>query len=94
MRNAGWSYSYGMFELSKALQARVQVSVSQLQSALAEFKNVCYANSLGPESMVLTDLIWGSVEGTDTAALAAIEVFSIDTGRLFPETYDLIERVQ
>jgi phosphoadenosine phosphosulfate reductase len=83
-----------MFELSKALQARVQVSVSQLQSALAEFKNVCYANSLGPESMVLTDLIWGSVEGTDAAALAAIEIFSIDTGRLFPETYDLIERVQ
>jgi phosphoadenosine phosphosulfate reductase len=83
-----------MFELSKALQTRVQVSVSQLQSALAEFKNVCYANSLGPESMVLTDLIWGSVEGTDAAALAAIEIFSIDTGRLFPETYDLIERVQ
>jgi phosphoadenosine phosphosulfate reductase len=94
LRNAGWSYSYRMFELSKALQARVQVSVSQLQSALAEFKNVCYANSLGPESMVLTDLIWGSVEGTDAAALAAIEIFSIDTGRLFPETYDLIERVQ
>jgi phosphoadenosine phosphosulfate reductase len=83
-----------MFELSKALQARVQVSVSQLESALAEFKNVCYANSLGPESMVLTDLIWGSAEGTAAAALAAIEIFSIDTGRLFPETYDLIERVQ
>jgi phosphoadenosine phosphosulfate reductase len=83
-----------MFELSKGLQARVQVSVSQLGAALAEFKNVCYANSLGPESMVLTDLIWGSVEGMDTGALSAIEIFSIDTGRLFPETYDLIERVQ
>jgi phosphoadenosine phosphosulfate reductase len=88
-----------MFELSKALQARVRDSVSQLESALTEFKNVCYANSLGPESMVLTDLIWGSAPGTQTAApsaaaLSEIEIFSVDTGRLYPETYDLIERVQ
>jgi phosphoadenosine phosphosulfate reductase len=88
-----------MFELSKALQARVKDSVSQLESALTEFKNVCYANSLGPESMVLTDLIWGSASGAQTAAASAanlseIEIFSIDTGRLYPETYDLIERVQ
>jgi phosphoadenosine phosphosulfate reductase len=88
-----------MFELSKALQERVQASVSQLSAALTEFKNVCYANSLGPESMVLTDLIWGPAQGTQTAgpsaaALSEIEIFSIDTGRLYPETYDLIERVQ
>jgi phosphoadenosine phosphosulfate reductase len=75
-----------MFELSKSLQARVQESVSQLSAALIEFKNVCYANSLGPESMVLTDLIWGSGQ--------EIEIFTIDTGRLYPETYDLIERMQ
>lgn len=75
-----------MFELSKSLLARVDVSVSQLNSALTEFKNVCYANSLGPESMVLTDLIWGAGQ--------EIEIFTIDTGRLYPETYDLIERVQ
>jgi phosphoadenosine phosphosulfate reductase len=87
---AGSSYSSTMFELSKALQARAQDSVSQLCAALAEFKNVCYANSLGPESMVLTDLIWGP----SSAALSEIEIFSIDTGRLYPETYDLIERVQ
>src|ERR1700723_3612812 len=79
-----------MFELSKALQSRVQASTSQLSAALTEFKNVCYANSLGPESMVLTDLIWGP----SAAALSGIEIFSIDTGRLYPETYDLIERVQ
>jgi phosphoadenosine phosphosulfate reductase len=90
LRNRGWSYSYSMFELSKALQARVKDSVSQLSAALLEFKNVCYANSLGPESMVLTDLIWGPPVG----ALSEIEIFSIDTGRLYPETYDLIERVQ
>ncbi len=41
---------------------------------------------LGLESMVLTDLIW--------EAVPQIEIFSIDTGRLFPETYELIERLQ
>ena len=48
-------------ELSKALRERAEDSISQLRRAVAEFKNVCYANSLGSESMVLTDLIWESV---------------------------------
>ena len=73
-------------ELPKALRERADDSISQLRSAVAEFGNVCYANSLGSESIVLTDLIWGSVP--------QIEIFSIDTGRLYPETYELIERVQ
>ena len=75
-----------MSELSKSLRARVEDSISQLQSAVGEFKNVCYANSLGSESVVLTDLIWGAVP--------QIDIFSIDTGRLYPETYQLIERLQ
>jgi len=75
-----------MSELSKALRDRVEDSISQLRNAVAEFKNVCYANSLGSESVVLTDLIWESVP--------QIDIFSIDTGRLYPETYDLIERLQ
>src|SRR5476651_893256 len=75
-----------MPELTKALRERASDSISQLQSAVAEYKNVCYANSLGSESIVLTDLIWSSVP--------EIEIFSIDTGRLYPETYDLIERIQ
>jgi phosphoadenosine phosphosulfate reductase len=83
-----------MAELSKALRERAQDSVSQLQSALVDFKNVCYANSLGPESIVLTDLIWSAPADSDGNRLSKIEIFSIDTGRLYPETYDLIERVQ
>jgi phosphoadenosine phosphosulfate reductase len=75
-----------MSELSKSLRARAEDSISQLQNAVAEFKNVCYANSLGSESVVLTDLIW--------SAVPQIEIFSIDTGRLYPETYELIERLQ
>jgi phosphoadenosine phosphosulfate reductase len=72
--------------LSKSLSERAERSVAQLRASVSEFKNVCYANSLGAESMVLTDLIWGSVP--------EIGMFSIDTGRLYPETYDLIERLQ
>ncbi len=75
-----------MSSLSKTLSERAERTVAQLRWAVAEFKNVCYANSLGAESVVLTDLIWGSVPD--------IEIFSIDTGRLYPETYDLIERLQ
>jgi phosphoadenosine phosphosulfate reductase len=75
-----------MSELSKSLRARAADSISQLQHAVTEFKNVCYANSLGSESVVLTDLIW--------SAVPQIEIFSIDTGRLYPETYELIERLQ
>jgi phosphoadenosine phosphosulfate reductase len=75
-----------MSELPKALRERAQDSIAQLRAAVSQYKNVCYANSLGAESMVLTDLIWDSVPD--------IEIFTLDTGRLYPETYDLIERVQ
>jgi phosphoadenosine phosphosulfate reductase len=73
-------------ELSTGLRERAESSISLLRAAVVEYRDVCYANSLGPESMVLTDLIW--------TTLPEIEIFTIDTGRLFPETYDLMERVQ
>ncbi len=75
-----------MIDLPESLRKRAEDSISQLRAAVAEYRNVCYANSLGAESVVLTDLIW--------EAVPQIEIFSIDTGRLFPETYDLIERLQ
>jgi phosphoadenosine phosphosulfate reductase len=73
-------------ELPKTLRDRAESSIAQLRAALNDYKNVCYANSLGAESVVLTDLIWERVP--------EIDIFSIDTGRLYPETYDLIERIQ
>ena len=73
-------------ELPRGLRDRADDSVSRLRATLEEYKNVCCANSLGPEAVVLTDLIWSFVPD--------IEVFSIDTGRLYPETYDLVERLQ
>jgi phosphoadenosine phosphosulfate reductase len=73
-------------ELPKALRERAEGSIAQLRSAVGDYTKVCYANSLGAESVVLTDLIWGAVP--------EIEIFSIDTGRLYPETYELIGRIQ
>jgi phosphoadenosine phosphosulfate reductase len=75
-----------MSELPEGLRRRAADSISHLRAAVADYKNVCYANSLGTESVVLTDLIFESVP--------EIEVFTIDTGRLFPETYELMERLQ
>lgn len=47
---------------------------------------VALASSLGPEDQVLTDLV--ARHGL------AIPIFTLDTGRLFQETYDLIERTE
>jgi phosphoadenosine phosphosulfate reductase len=73
-------------DLPPSLRERAAASIRQLTAAAADYPGVVYANSLGPESVVLTDLIWSAVPD--------IEIFSIDTGRMFPETYDLIDKIQ
>jgi len=73
-------------DLPQPLSALAANSVGQLREAVAEFKSVTYANSLGGESAVLTDLIW--------SAVPEIDIFTVDTGRLFPETYELMGRVE
>jgi phosphoadenosine phosphosulfate reductase len=56
-----------------------------LAAAAARFPGrVAFASSLGLEDQVLTAMIAES--GLD------IPIFTLDTGRLFPETYDLIDR--
>jgi len=57
-----------------------------LTNALARHGRLVYSNSLGAEAMVLTDIIW--------THLPQIDVFSIDTGRLYEETYSLLEQLQ
>ncbi|HSY06287.1 MAG TPA: phosphoadenylyl-sulfate reductase [Steroidobacteraceae bacterium] len=59
---------------------------SLLGQALERHGRLAYANSLGAEAMVLTDIIWSH--------LPQIDIFSIDTGRLHEETYQLFERLQ
>ncbi|HEY6483594.1 MAG TPA: phosphoadenylyl-sulfate reductase [Steroidobacteraceae bacterium] len=57
-----------------------------LSAAVAAHGRVVYSNSLGAEAMVLTDIIWTHVP--------EIDIFTIDTGRLPEETYELLERLQ
>ena len=72
--------------LSPELEQKVSKVRALLEKAVADFGDVVYANSLGLEAMVLTDIIWTQVPG--------IEIFSVDTGRLHEETYSLLDRVQ
>ena len=45
---------------------------------------IALSSSLGAEDQVLTQMVWSISPQT--------KVFTLDTGRLFPETYDLIDR--
>lgn len=60
-----------------------------LHEVARDYAPVVFANSLGAEDMVLTDLIWGEGAGD-----IDIGIFSLDTGRLPAETYALIGRVE
>jgi phosphoadenosine phosphosulfate reductase len=80
-------------ELTDALRDAVATKsaavLAVLRNAVAEFGNageLTFANSLGAEDMVLTDLI--------LRERLPIEIFSLDTGRLPPETYTLIGEVE
>lgn len=46
--------------------------------------NIAFASSMGAEDQVITQMM----AGIDRAA----KIFTLDTGRMFPETYDIIER--
>jgi phosphoadenosine phosphosulfate reductase len=64
---------------------RAQV-IALLKSASQEFNAMTFANSYGAEDMVLTDMI--------AKEKLAIEIFSLDTGRLPAETYTLMGEVE
>lgn len=68
------------------LQQKVDQAIALLTDTVRDFSPVTFANSLGAEDMVLTDII-------DRNRLA-IEMFSLDTGRLPQETYDLMQIVR
>lgn len=56
-----------------------------LEFFLSEFKGqIAFATSLGLEDQVLTHMI--------TSISPDTKIFTLDTGRLFPETYDLIDK--
>lgn len=65
---------------------KIADAIAVLQQAAREFAPVAFANSLGAEDMVLTDLI--------ARHQPDIGMFSLDTGRLPQETYDLMQEVR
>ncbi len=76
-----------MIKTAEELNIRFENSSPRqlLQYFLNEFKGkVIQSSSLGAEDQVLTDMI--------TKIDKKIKIFTLDTGRLFPETYELIER--
>jgi phosphoadenosine phosphosulfate reductase len=69
------------------LQSQVEGKTPQEAIAwfLKEFGNkIALSNSMGAEDQVLTDMICKIDKNTT--------IFTLDTGRIFPETYDLIDR--
>lgn len=72
-------------ELRASVSAKSAQVLQLLKSAMNEFGSngeVTFANSMGAEDMVLSDIILRN--------RLPIEIFSLDTGRLPVETYDLI----
>ena len=72
--------------LMAAVAARTETARALLARIAADFSPAGLANSLGAEDMVLTDLI--------VKDKLPIDIFSLDTGRLPTETYDLMGRLK
>lgn len=68
-----------------SLESKVESVLAVLEQAAHRYAPAVFANSLGAEDMVLTDLIAGRFPG--------IEIFTLDTGRLHEETYALMRRI-
>jgi phosphoadenosine phosphosulfate reductase len=73
-------------ELSASVAAKTEAVRALLGRIARDFSPATFANSLGAEDMVLTDLI--------LKHKLPIQIFSLDTGRLPPETYDLMGAVE
>lgn len=69
-----------------SLDQKVAESVELLKKIAAEYQPAVFANSYGAEDMVITHLI--------ASNNLPIEGFSLDTGRLPPETYTLMQKVE
>ena len=72
-------------KLAASMEAKAATAAALLAEIAGQWSPAVFANSLGAEDMVLTDLI--------CKAGLPIEIFSLDTGRLPPETYDLMAAV-
>lgn len=73
-------------ELTASVATKTIAARTLLADIAGDWSPAAFANSLGAEDMVLTDMIVKSG--------LPIEIFSLDTGRLPLETYDLMAAVQ
>ncbi len=70
-----------------SLRAKGMSAQDIIKLAYAEFgSRVNFASSMGEEDQVITDMIAAHAPG--------IEVFTLDTGRLFAQSYDLLAKIQ
>ncbi|MDR2625082.1 MAG: phosphoadenylyl-sulfate reductase [Zoogloeaceae bacterium] len=69
-------------ELLQTLASKVAAVEDCLRRVVREHAPVAFANSLGAEDMALTDMILKNA--------LPIRIFTLDTGRLHPETCDLL----
>ena len=72
--------------LIKTIDEKSKNVISLIEKNIEKYNSVTFANSLGAEDMVLVDLIQNNKLN--------VEIFSIDTGRLPSETYNLIQKVE
>jgi phosphoadenosine phosphosulfate reductase len=72
-------------QLQAALARNVAAAIELLSDIARSFAPAAFASSLGAEDMVLTDLI--------AKHAPAIEIFTLDTGRLHAETYRLLQQI-
>ena len=72
--------------LIKTIDEKSKNVILLIQKNIEKYNSVTFANSLGAEDMVLVDLI--------QKHKLNVEIFSIDTGRLPSETYNLIQKVE
>ena len=73
-------------QLAASVGEKVVAALALLHEIARDWQPAVFANSLGAEDMVLTDLILGHD--------LPIDIFSLDTGRLPEETYALMAAVE
>ena len=73
-------------EIKKLNNELENKSVNKILShVLKKYKNkITFATSLGAEDQIITEIIYN--------LKLPVKIFMLDTGRLFPQTYDLLDR--
>jgi phosphoadenosine phosphosulfate reductase len=75
-----------MTDIKPALAAKIDAVIAVLKEIEQDYSPAILASSFGAEDMVLMDLICKHAPG--------IEIFTLDTGRLPKETYDLMQQLK